>query len=760
MIRLLLFNCCLLFTVVAEAKTILVTNEAALVKANATAQPGDIILLQNGEWKNITILLNCKGNQQNPITFKAQTAGKVLITGQSKLLLGGDYIIVDGLYFTNGYAGNDAIIKYRVNNNQLANNCRVTNTVINNFNNPQRMDENYWVSFYGKNNRLDHCSFLNKKNMGVMLAVILDDERSRENFHSIDHNYFGIRQPLASNTGETIRVGVSQHCEFNSNTQITDNFFEKADGETEIVSLKSGSNIIRNNMFKECQGAVVLRHGNFNTVENNIFLGNNKEGTGGIRIINKGQWVINNLFYQCRGTGFRAPLSIMNGVPNSAAFRYVTASDAVIANNSFYDCAPVSFCEGSDTERLEPPKNIAFLNNVFYNNKDSKFYLTYDNMDGFYFAGNRVDKLTQQNLLPGFKKAALTLQKVNGIYIPVADKSTNNSIPDSLTAMSKSRIAGKLSATPGFAGRETFLHLEANAYKASGAKWFSNNTIAANKKTVRVNCATVDEIQEQLAKNAGNNLIISLTAKEYKFSRPLDINTSTLLISWHKSPIRFINTAGTLPFLVQLKAGSNLKLMNLQLDLAAANSNTFISSDTSGSSNHSNLKISGCSISNLTGTFYNAAKSSVTDSVIVYFNSFTNNKGSLFSFVNETDKKGYYNVEHLKISNNSINNHKGQILAMLRGGNDESTMGPALTFRSNTISNANTGNEQPLIHLYGTQLSTISNNTFSNSNPGGTVLLFEDAVRASHLFRFNKLFQSGKIISNKFTDLENNKEVK
>jgi poly(beta-D-mannuronate) lyase len=60
------------------------------------------------------------------------------------------------------------------------------------------MDENNWVTFYGKNNELDHCSFIDKKNMGVLLAVILDDERSRENFHSIDHNYFGRRLPLAS----------------------------------------------------------------------------------------------------------------------------------------------------------------------------------------------------------------------------------------------------------------------------------------------------------------------------------------------------------------------------------------------------------------------------------------------------------------------------------------------------------------------------------------------------------------------------------
>src|SRR6187455_1219760 len=212
--RLLLLNCFLFSTLLLTAKTIVVKNSDELTAANKKAMPGDIIILQDGEWNNLTIHLTCNGTKENPITFRSQTAGKVLITGNSKLKLGGNFLIIDGLNFINGYAGNDAVISFRIDKNQLANNCRVTNTAIDNFNNPKRMDENNWVLFYGKNNRLDHCSFKNKKNMGVLLAVVLDDDRSRENFHSIDHNYFGKRPPLASNGGEIIRVGVSEHCQF------------------------------------------------------------------------------------------------------------------------------------------------------------------------------------------------------------------------------------------------------------------------------------------------------------------------------------------------------------------------------------------------------------------------------------------------------------------------------------------------------------------------------------------------------------------
>ena len=365
MIRLLMFICLFNLTTISNATTIVVKNIDELNAANKKAQPGDVIVLQNGEWKNVTIKLDCNGTKEKPITFKSQTAGKVLITGNSKLKIGGNYIVVDGFYFTNGYAGDDAVITYRIDSKQLANNCEVTNTVINDFNNPKRMDENYWVAFYGKNNRLDRCSFIDKKNMGVLLAVILDDERSRENFHSITYNYFGRRPPLASNGGEIIRVGVSQHCQFNSNTHIGYNFFEHCDGETEVISIKSCANEVEGNVFKECQGSVVLRHGDNNLVAGNYFLGNDKPATGGVRVINKGQAVVMNIFYKCRGVDFRSPLAIMNGIPNSPAHRYVQVTDAEILNNSFYECSPISLCEGSDAERTLPPDVVVIAENTF-----------------------------------------------------------------------------------------------------------------------------------------------------------------------------------------------------------------------------------------------------------------------------------------------------------------------------------------------------------------------------------------------------------
>jgi poly(beta-D-mannuronate) lyase len=741
----LLLNLFVFFSLFGFADTIIVKDIAELNKANATAKPGDIIILQNGVWNNVIIKLNCNGTKEQPIVFKAQAAGKVLISGNSQLKLGGNYITVDAFYFVDGYAGDDAVVDFRIDKKQLANNCRLTNCVINDFNNPKRMDENYWISLSGKHNRIDHCSFLNKKNMGVLMAVILDDERSRENFHSVDHNYFGVRLPLASNSGEIIRVGVSQHCEFNSNTQITDNFFEHCDGETEIVSIKSCSNIIRNNLFKECQGGVVLRHGNYNTVENNIFLGNGKDGTGGVRIINKGQWVVNNLFYQCRGVGFRSPLSVMNGVPNSPAFRYVPVTDAVVANNSFYNCTPISLCEGSDTERSVPPSRVYFENNIFYNDKDNKIYNAYDNIGGFNFNGNAVNTKQPQQLTAGFIKTGITKSSIDNAIIPGA--AIKNTISDSLQSISATRISGKLSNSPGFADAKKFLSVKKNAYTSCGAAWFDAKATVGNT-AVKINCKNADDIAAQLSKAGTSPVVLVLTGEQYNFTTSL-IVTGNVSITSNKKAIAFNSTAA-LSYLFQIKGGNTLSLTNINVDLSGSDAKNFISSDINGSSGHSNFSALDCSFKNFGGTFFNSAKYTMFDSIVVNNCSFNNIKGTVFDFNNETDKKGYYTVEKLKITNTSFTNNSGQLLGMLRGGNDESTMGPLLIFKKNTINNCVA--DVPLIKLNGTQRSFIENNTFTSSNINKAVLQYEDAVRAVHILSNNIFKQSGIFITDKFVE--------
>jgi poly(beta-D-mannuronate) lyase len=751
--KLLAFTACLFLSACCLAGTILVKNIEELNQANKTAQPGDVVILQNGTWSNVAIKLSCSGEEGKPIVFKAQEAGKVIISGTSQLRFGGNYITVDGLCFTNGYSPSGPIVDFRINDKQLANNCRFTNCVINDFNKPKRMSEDYWVSLSGKKNRIDHCSFLNKKNLGVLMAVILDDERSRENFHSIDHNYFGVRPPLGSNAGEIIRVGVSQHCQFNSNTQIVDNFFDRCDGETEIISIKSCSNVVRYNVFKESQGDVVLRHGNDNTVESNIFMGNDKEGTGGVRIINRGQWVVNNLFYKCRGVAFRSPLSIMNGVPNSPAFRYVPVTDAVVANNSFYNCTPISFCEGSDAERSTPPSNVYFFNNTFYNNRDSLIYHVYDNISGISFANNIVSKAVPQPLTKGFTKTSLQEdRKVNVTWTSAPGINPQSFLPDSMARLT-GRLAKTFSSSAGFSDEAIVERTVQNALTNCGAKWFVNKAIS--DKPTLVSCKNAEAIYKAIA-DQKKPLLISLTGTAYTFDKPLVVDGNVSLTSATKTPVAF-NTTTALPALFIIRNRGALHLNGFNITGNDLKSTAFIATDTTGSSEHYNLTIKNSVFKNLSScsNFFYAHKSTFGDSIIIENSSFSALANG-FMLADEKDDKGYYNAEKIRIVNNRFTGGAGFLLQLYRGGNDESTMGPDLAFRNNQVSNYNTVTADPLIQLTGVQKTNITGNTLSNSNGSKTAILYKDTVRAVHYLANNLFSHSGSVQKNDFVTEQKN----
>src|SRR5690606_21077230 len=140
---------------------------------------------------------------------------------------------------------------------------------------------------------------------------------------------------LGYNGAEIIRIGTSHWSMHNSFTTVENNYFERCNGEREIISNKSCGNIYRGNTFVECEGTLTLRHGNNTLVENNFFFGNNKPSTGGVRIIAEDQVVINNYFSDLAGDDAWAALPMMNGVPNSPLNRYFQINNALVAGNIF-----------------------------------------------------------------------------------------------------------------------------------------------------------------------------------------------------------------------------------------------------------------------------------------------------------------------------------------------------------------------------------------------------------------------------------------
>jgi len=227
---------------VDAGQTYLVASKQEYGNALKKLAPGDAIVLRDGEWQDFEILFTGKGTAEKPIRLTAETKGKVIISGQSNLRIAGEYLEVSGLIFRDGHSPTNTVIAFRRGKDALAYHSRITEVVIDRFNNPERFEADYWVMMYGKHNRFDHNHLVGKSNVGVTMAVRLDSEGSRENHHRIDHNYFGPRPVLGSNGGETLRIGTSHHSLSNSHTLVENNYFDRCNGEVEIISSKSGKN--------------------------------------------------------------------------------------------------------------------------------------------------------------------------------------------------------------------------------------------------------------------------------------------------------------------------------------------------------------------------------------------------------------------------------------------------------------------------------------------------------------------------------------
>ena len=72
-------------------------------------------------------------------------------------------------------------------------------------------------------------------------------------------------------------------------TRVEGNYFYSLDVETEVISVKASHNTIRSNAFEACKGSVTLRYGDYNTVESNVFDGQNVDNSYGVRIFNR-EW--------------------------------------------------------------------------------------------------------------------------------------------------------------------------------------------------------------------------------------------------------------------------------------------------------------------------------------------------------------------------------------------------------------------------------------------------------------------------------------
>lgn len=343
----------------AEAKDYYVSNAQEITALKLIA--GDKVIMKVGDWKNQQIDLKGKGTEKLPIILTSEKPGEIILSGNSTLKIDGEYLVVDGLAFADGFSEKEAVITFSKN----ANFCRLTNTSILNYNHPVKTFDYKWVSVFGAHNRVDHCNLTGKTHQGTTLVVWLSEN---PNYTQIDHNYFGPRPDLGVNGGETIRIGTSDWSTYDSYAKVEYNIFDKCNGETEIISIKSANNLVANNLFYECVGTVTFRHGNNSEVANNFFIGNGVKNTGGIRIIGENQKVHHNYLQGITGTDLRAAIAVMNALENPKLNEYWQVKNALISNNTIVNCKEAfAFGAGADSKRIMPSTGLKVEDNLVIN---------------------------------------------------------------------------------------------------------------------------------------------------------------------------------------------------------------------------------------------------------------------------------------------------------------------------------------------------------------------------------------------------------
>lgn len=714
------------FTKMESQNSIKVSNQEELKAAIKKAVAGDEIILANGVWSDIQIKFFGKGTQEAPIVLRAETSGEVSIEGVSDLKIGGTYLEVHGLYFKNGYTPSKTVIDFHIDSNSIANHCKVSDCVIEDFTQLNRNRDDHWVEFWGRHNQVSQCYIAGKSNQGPTIIVILEGNEQINNYHQIVNNHFGPRPRKGGPHGETIQLGDSGTSMSPSYSTVANNLFERCDGEVEIISNKSNNNSFRNNIFYKCEGALVLRHGNYCIIDGNVFIGDDKsEFMGGIRVINTGHWITNNYFYNIKGKEFRSALAVMNGVPKSPQNRYNQVTDVVIAFNTFVDCiTPWQFSVGANMDKKEVlplqeirsarPERTIVANNIIYNQIPNDFPIkAYDKVDGVLFKNNSINSPNNSDVLDkGIQTESISMaQQSDWLFVPTTNQKNVYQGFDFETITKD--LFGKDRAVANAVGA-IVLPVDTNKGKINkkdfGSTWFTNEKPIAVSKTIKI--SSIVELVDSLTL-ATSGTIIELKKGVYNLDASLVIDKQITIRSKNiknRATLIYKGQTATPIFLINAKA--NLTLENIILK-GGKEQFAFATAAKEMASAY-NLKVKNSEITDF-DCVLKAYKDSFADTISIDNSNIKNCKKGLI-LAAEDDDLGEYNAEFVSITNSKFDAVQNNILDYYRGGYDESTIGGNLVFKNNTVTNSGKSEETGiLIKTRGIVNVAISNTSFANN---------------------------------------------
>ena len=343
-----------------RAQTFEVTSEGRLKAVLRHVRAGDTILVADGTYQGWKVRLPSavSGREGQPVTIRAATPGGVVFRGQSRWRIEAAYIVLAGFVFEQS---GEQTVHVLGNRNRLTGlTFRESGAEDSSFPPIVRLDRG------ASHNEIDHNRFVGSKSVSITITVPVLAAQGVPQFNHLHHNWFQDIERLRDNGQEPIQLGTAagrgKSCVHEAKTLVEFNTFLRASGDTELISNKSSSNVIRHNVAVDSDGGLSLRCGRNTTVEGNILI----RTRSGIGISGDSHVVINNVIDRPRVQG----IVLVAGSKRKNKQGFLPATNALIAHNTILNTGnAIRFAQFDDAGTGLPQGN-RIVNNLISANSD------------------------------------------------------------------------------------------------------------------------------------------------------------------------------------------------------------------------------------------------------------------------------------------------------------------------------------------------------------------------------------------------------
>lgn len=387
---------------VADGQERVFDSWSDLCEAVPQARAGETLVLRSGAYRiddAVTFAAGQGGSEGAPVTVRAESVSGCKLTGDSTAFAfkpGAGHVEISGFEF---HLRDETAVKL-----SGANHVRVTRCTFRLL----ETDSFDWLVITGaesSHNRVDHCRFEGKRQPGNYVTIDGDSKGQQSQYDRIDHNQFLDIGPRAKNEKEAVRIGWSKLSMSSGYTILEHNYFERCDGDPEIVSVKSCDNIVRNNKVVDCMGVISLRHGDRNVVRGNVILGRGRDDCGGIRVYGDDHKITGNYLEGLTGKQFSAALALTNGDADNAAAgknlskhfrpRRIEIRDNAFVNNA--SSIELGYARSSKKPWRKAPQDLVFESNLITSNV-GLLVTTHTPAEGVVWKANRLCPTGQAKL--------------------------------------------------------------------------------------------------------------------------------------------------------------------------------------------------------------------------------------------------------------------------------------------------------------------------------------------------------------------------